>query len=109
MAIISEYEQLSTQPKDLPSDVSEGEKSLLKKLDELLTRMKRHRKRYDTDWRYNYEFVCAGKQWPVERPRWRFTEVTNFIWADIGADFLDVLQQIQTVAVGQDQIQQDHL
>lgn len=84
MAIISEYEQTFALNKDdIPQDQPDNERELVKKVNELLARSKRHRKRYDADWHYNYEFVCSGKQWPIDRPRWRFSEVVNITWASI--------------------------
>ncbi len=82
MAIISENEQVTTKAQ-IPSDAPAEEQDLAKKINELLSRSKRHRKRYDGDWHYNYEFVVSGRQWPQDRPRWRFSEVVNMTWANI--------------------------
>lgn len=84
MAIISEFEQTFAQNKqDIPQDQPEGAAELVKKVNDLLGRSKRHRKRYDADWHYNYEFVCSGRQWPIDRPKWRFSEVVNIVWSSI--------------------------
>lgn len=84
MAIISEFEQRFAQNKeDVPQDQPEGAQELVKKVNDLLARAKRHRKRYDADWHFNYEFVVSGKQWSIDRPRWRFSEVVNTLWASI--------------------------
>lgn len=83
MAIISEHEYSVNEQTSPKSDQSDDQKDIVKKVNDLLTRSKRHRKRYDADWHYNYEFVCAGKQWPIDRPRWRFSEVVNTLWASV--------------------------
>jgi hypothetical protein len=82
MPIISEYEQYLGQS-SIPSDQKPEDQDIVKRVNDLLIRSKRHRKRYDADWHYNYQFVCGGKQWPMDRPRWRFSEVVNTIWASI--------------------------
>lgn len=82
MGIVSEYEQI-TSIGGIPTDQPEENQHIVKRVQELLARAKRHRKRYDADWHYNYEFVCSGRQWPIDRPRWRFSEVINLTWADI--------------------------
>jgi len=81
MAIVSENEQVASQ--NIPSDQPQESQSIVKRVNELLARAKRYRKRYDQEWHYNYKFVCSGRQWPLERPRWRFSEVINITWADI--------------------------
>jgi hypothetical protein len=84
MSIVSEFEQvpLSTR-QEIPADQPETDRDLVKKINDLLNRSKRHRKRYDADWNYNYEFVCSGRQWSIDRPRWRFGEVVNVLWSTI--------------------------
>lgn len=62
---------------------SEGEQSIVKRVQEMLQRAKRFRRRYDKDWHENYEFVMGGRQWPVERARWRFNEAVNLAWSAI--------------------------
>lgn len=79
--IVSEHEQVTQTSTDASG--SEENQSLLKKLNELFGRAKRHRRRYDIAWQYNYEFVCDARQWPQQRPRWRFNESVNMIWASI--------------------------
>lgn len=79
MAIISEHEAMVQKPS---YDAPESE-DLVKKINELLTRAKRYRKRYDSDWHYNYEFVCGGRQWSQDRAKWRFSETVNVLWASI--------------------------
>jgi hypothetical protein len=83
MAIITEHEQEVAPTNTQGVQQSEDEKDLVKKLNEMVERAKKFRKRYDTEWHYNYEFVVGGKQWPIERPRWRFNEVVNITWATI--------------------------
>lgn len=81
--IVSEHEQVSADRGSIPSDQSEQTQDIIKRANELLTRAKRHRKKYDSDWHYNYEFVCSGRQWPMDRPRWRFNETVNITWSAI--------------------------
>lgn len=81
MAIVSENEQVLKD--SIPADQSQEDQSIVKKINEMLARSKRYRKRYDAEWHYNYKFVCSGRQWPMDRPRWRFSEVVNLTWADI--------------------------
>jgi len=81
MAIITEHEQQTLNT--TPTHQTEEEKDTVKMVNELFERAKKFRRRYDTQWHYNYEFVVGGKQWPIERPRWRFNEVVNITWATI--------------------------
>lgn len=81
MAIITEHEQVTSA--FVANNQTEEDKDLVKMVNELFERSKKFRRRYDTIWHYNYEFVVGGKQWPVERPRWRFNEVVNITWATI--------------------------
>jgi len=83
LAIISEHEAVVSSFEGVNPNQPEADKDVIKMVNELMTRAKRHRRQFDTDWRYNYEFVIGGKQWPVERPRWRFNEVVNITWASI--------------------------
>jgi hypothetical protein len=84
MAIVSEFEQGFANDKEtVPSDQTETSQQIVKRINDLLQRSKRHRKRYDSDWHFNYEFVCAARQWPIDRPRWRFSEVVNLTWAAV--------------------------
>lgn len=82
MATISEFEQVRSS-QYIPSEQPQESQDIVKKVNELLSRAKRYRKKFDQDWHYNYEFVISGKQWPVERPRWRFNEAVNMLWASI--------------------------
>lgn len=82
MAVVSEHEQVPTK-QDIPANQTPEDKSIIRKVQEMLTRAKRYRKRYDSEWKSNYEFVCSGRQWPLDRARWRFSEVVNMTWASI--------------------------
>lgn len=79
MAILSVNE--APQPEVSPAP--EEDKSTLKMVDELFSRFKRARARYDVAWQPNYEFVFGGKQWSLDRPAWRFSEVVNYVWANM--------------------------
>lgn len=64
MAIITEHEQVDNQNTPIhETEDFEENKELLKKVNELLSRAKRYRKRYDYCWYDNYTFVFGGKQW----------------------------------------------
>lgn len=86
--IVGEHEPLPSnqaagaQQGQMP-DQPEDDKDIVKKVNDLLSRAKKFRKRYDSDWHSNYEFVVNGKQWPLERPRWRFNECVNIAWSTI--------------------------
>ena len=66
--------EVSTQP--------EENKSTIKFVNEMFSRFKRARERFDRSWQPNYEFMFGGKQWSIERPSWRFSEVVNLVWAN---------------------------
>lgn len=82
MAYSSEHETM-TDPQMVNTSQSEGEQTIVKRVNEMLGKAKKFRKRYDKDWHDNYEFVMGGKQWPVERARWRFNEAVNLAWSAI--------------------------
>lgn len=81
MALISENEQTIKQ--EVNSDQSPDNKDIVKHVNELFSRAKKHRSKYDRDWTPNYEFVIGAKQWPIQRPRWRFNEAVNLTWSAI--------------------------
>lgn len=80
MALISENEQVKGQTN---YDQEKPQQDIVKRVQELFSRAKKHRGKFDRDWQPNYEFVIAGKQWPIERPRWRFNEAVNITWSAI--------------------------
>lgn len=65
------------------SDSTTHRENEVRMVEELLSRAKTFRRRFDRDWHQNYEFVLGSRQWPLERPRWRFTDVLNMTWATI--------------------------
>jgi hypothetical protein len=80
MALISENEQVMAQKNyDQPKESQD----IVKHVNTLFSRAKKHRAKWDRDWQPNYEFAIAGKQWPIERPRWRFNEAVNVTWSAI--------------------------
>lgn len=83
MPLVTEFEQLPEKPAGPVADQDPEDQKVVKKIEELFRRSKRHRRRFDALWHYNYEFVCSGRQWTTERPRWRFSEVINISWATI--------------------------
>jgi hypothetical protein len=82
MAIISEHEAVPPQSADVLSETPQ-EESVSKYVQKLLDRSKLATKEFRSQWPRNYQFVFGGRQWPIERPEWRFSEVVNFTWADI--------------------------
>lgn len=81
---LSDYNQPGTSNQEPnTSDQSPEIKDIVKHVQELFTRAKKHRGKYDRDWQPNYEFVIGGRQWPIERPRWRFNESVNVTWSAI--------------------------
>ena len=60
-----------------------GQDQTVKMVQELLNRYKKNRRRFDIEWHSNYEFLFGGKQWNMDRPAWRFSEVNNFIWSNV--------------------------
>lgn len=81
MAIVSINE--SPQPDLYAASNNPEDQDTLKMCNELLSRAKKARARFDTSWQNNYEFVFGGKQWSINRPAWRFSEVINYTWANI--------------------------
>lgn len=77
--ILSEHE---AQP-ELSSNQTSLEEPIVKKVFRLLDISKAARKKYDKSWQANYEFVFGNKQWNVDRPSWRFSEVSNYTWASM--------------------------
>ena len=82
MVIVDENAQ-AVKGASIPTDQSPENQNIVKRINDMLAKAKRYRKRYDAEWHYNYKFVVSGRQWPMERPRWRFSEVINLTWADI--------------------------
>lgn len=62
---------------------SPQEESTCKMVDDLLQKAKKARKKWDSTWHNNYEFVFGGRQWEIQRPTWRFAEVHNRTWSSI--------------------------
>lgn len=81
MAYIAEHDAPDKQAQELQG--GEPIPSIVKTCKELLKRAKVGRKRFDQEWSNNYEFVFGGRQWSIDRPAWRFSEVVNATWANI--------------------------
>lgn len=79
--IIDEHQQPKAAP--AASEQPKEDQDIVKKVENLFSQAKKHRKRYDATWQYNYEFSVGGRQWPLDRPRWRFNEVVNMTWSTI--------------------------
>lgn len=81
MAIVSVNE--SPQPDLNPPTPGTQDEDTVKMVNDMMNRFKRARAKYDSVWQSNYEFVFGGKQWTLDRPAWRFSEVVNYTWANI--------------------------
>jgi hypothetical protein len=63
---------------------TDEEQKLVKLVNRLFAKAKRHRSRYDTDWLKYYKFF-RGRQWERERPSFRHAEVVNLTFQHIQA------------------------
>lgn len=81
MAIVSEHEASASV--NQPNEQGKGEESIIQLVRRLLDQSKLGTKEFRSQWPTNYKFVMGGRQWPIERPEWRFSEVVNTTWADI--------------------------
>lgn len=81
MANLAEHqapEYQDTQPAQ-----NEDNEDTVKMVKRLLERSKQGTMKFRAQWPTNYQFVFSGRQWPIERPEWRFSEVENLLWADV--------------------------
>ena len=68
------------KPESLPEQL---EKNIVKRIKDMLRMSNAATKDLRQKWADNYAFVVEGKQWSLNRPRWRFKEVLNITWANI--------------------------
>lgn len=80
-APISDYMDSAAQSRPDPIQ-QDPQKTTIKLVNTLLARAKKKRSRFDWRWSEYYDFF-KGKQWPVERPKWRFSEAVNVCWSTI--------------------------
>ena len=83
--IISEHEAMTEQKQVVGAQDQENE-NLAKLVNELLRRSQKASQELRGQWPGNYRFVVSGDQWPIRRPKWRFSEVVNVTWANIMAE-----------------------
>lgn len=76
-------EQQVKDPKALMPESDQVHQSTAKMVNELLSRSHRATKQMRSEWPGNYRFVIQGEQWPIKRPKWRFSEVVNMTWSNI--------------------------
>lgn len=55
----------------------ERERPIAEVVEECLRRSKRATQHLRKQWIDNYDFIFSGRQWNVDRPSWRFSEVVN--------------------------------
>ena len=82
MAVIQMDQVLNSPQSDVTSQPP-TETSTAKMVEGLLERSKAASKEIRAQWPTNYQFALGGRQWPIERPEWRFSEVINTTWADL--------------------------
>lgn len=75
---------LSNLPYEEPTGYSPApdEEAAVRLVESLFTKAKRAREAYDRKWLENYEFF-KGKQWKQKRPRYRHSEVLNYVFSEI--------------------------
>lgn len=78
---IQDFMDASTNVTDVQLDQNQ-DKNIIKLVNTLLSRAKRKRSRQDIRWN-EFEDFFRGKQWPIERPRWKFSEAINICWPTI--------------------------
>jgi hypothetical protein len=81
--LLSEHESRES-PQGAGADYtpSPDEKKLIKQVERLFDKAKKHRAQYDQEWLDNYHFF-RGKQWKEQRPSYRHSEVINFVFRTI--------------------------
>jgi len=62
---------------------TEVEVKAVRMVQKLFHRAKRYRKRVDKDWHKFYEFGLRNRHWPAQRPAFRASPVSNYIWSVI--------------------------
>jgi hypothetical protein len=85
--MLSEHEAPLSVNTTNPSDYTptEEEKKVLKLVNKLFERAKKHRARYDGKWLDFYK-MFRGKQWKEQRPSFRHTEVINMVFRAIQSE-----------------------
>jgi len=63
-------------------EMDDEEKKLVKLVNHLFEKAKRHRAKYDCNW-IDYYRIFRGDQWTKKRPSYRHSEVINFIFMTI--------------------------
>jgi hypothetical protein len=64
------------------TDQTDEEKQFVDSLMRKFYAYKRYRKRYDHKW-LDYYKIVRGAQWDARRPKWKNSEVINFVWQTI--------------------------
>lgn len=63
-------------------ELSKKDKALLKKIQKMFDKAKKHKDQYDKEWLSYYKFF-RGKQWADQRPSYRHSDVVNLVWSYI--------------------------
>jgi len=83
MAEIVPVNAAKTEEKPTVSVESQESQSTAKMVKEFMRRSNEATKDLRAKWPDNYQFVVSGVQWPMRRPRYRFSEVVNITWSNI--------------------------
>jgi hypothetical protein len=69
-------------PAAIMTDQTDEEKQYVDSLMRKFYAYKRYRKRYDHKW-LDYYKIMRGAQWDSRRPKWKNSEIINFVWQTI--------------------------
>lgn len=74
--------QVKAEP-EVSSPEDQHEENIVKNVERLFRQSQGATKNIRSEWPENYKFVVQGQQWNIRRPKWRFSESLNILWANI--------------------------